>query len=145
MTNDELLADLEVGESVEVAPGVTVERRCFLQTAALGAAALVLPDTGRSAGTASTASTAGDRLSYEEFLAAVNSEVEKRVAAIPKTGEDHYLYWLASHAVRLADVAKPEKVKEFSHELSRANFFLVSPGPKIIIVSPSLRDEAIAF
>jgi len=41
--------DLEIGESAEIAPGVLVERRCFLKTVALSFGAVALPGMAKLA------------------------------------------------------------------------------------------------
>ncbi len=96
--------DLPVGEAVELCPGVVVERRCFLRTAALALGGLVVPGVAR-AGLAA----AGERLTYEQFLAEVIPIAKALVADTSLLGQDRYLYALAAHAVRLADVPVPEQ------------------------------------
>ena len=55
--------ELEIGESLEVAPGVVVERRCFLKSVALTFGSLALPGIA----TAHLARASNERLTYEEF------------------------------------------------------------------------------
>lgn len=95
---------LEIGESSEIAPGVVVERRCFLRSVALAFSSLALPGVA----TAHHPATAGDeRLTYEEFLRDVVPVAKRLVSDTTLAGQHRYLLTLASYAVRLADVPVP--------------------------------------
>lgn len=102
MDTEEAIEQLEIGGTAEVSPGVTVERRCFLKSAALAFGSLSI------AGVA-TAHLGGsnDRLSYEEFLKEVVPVARKLVGDISLAGQQRYLLTLASYAVRIADAPVP--------------------------------------
>ncbi len=95
---------LPVGESAEVAPGVVVERRCFLTMAA--AAFGVSGFSGRVDARARLHPER--RITLEEFLTEVVPVARELKADTSAVGEDRYLHTLASFAVRLGEVALPE-------------------------------------
>ena len=89
---------LALGETLEVAPGVTVARRSFLSiAAALGASALAGPIRAGST----------TRNTWERFLDEA-IPVARDLLKPEAYEEDRYLLALASHAVRIAEVALPE-------------------------------------
>jgi len=103
MTREITFADLEIGETAEVYPGVVVERRCFMRTAALAFSSLAIPGVAL----AQLARASDGRLSYQEFLKDVIPVARQLVIDTSLVGQQRYLLTLASYAVRLADVPVP--------------------------------------
>jgi len=94
--------ELEIGETAEICPGVVVERRCFLKSAAVALGALSIP------GIASAHLARSDeRLTYDEFLKEVVPVAKRLVGDTSLAGQQRYLLTLASIAVRLADAPLP--------------------------------------
>jgi hypothetical protein len=102
MEHEDLIDNLEVGETAQIAPGVTVQRRCFLKSVAVALGSLSIPGIA-------TAHLAGsdERLNYEEFLKEVIPVAKKLVGGISLAGQQRYLLTLASFAVRMADAPVP--------------------------------------
>lgn len=98
--------------NTEIAPGVFIERRFFLKTSAMAAAALLLSlprasraallktraDSAKRAGVLS--STAAGRLSWDEFISET-VPVAQQLLKESALDFDNYLYRIASIAVRL--------------------------------------------
>lgn len=117
-------AKLPLDREIEVARGVRVQRRSFLEFAALGLVAgwlprprrtlLRLPGLPRSSSLAGRFDDGapGSELTYEQFLEQAVPVARELVPGLVKhasrIGEDRYLLALASHAVRLRDVPVPE-------------------------------------
>lgn len=99
-----LHADLPLGEPLRTAPGLSVERRCFLKTTALALGAVSLPGVAPLR----LGETAAASLSLEEFIAEAVPVAEALVADTSLAGQDRYLLTLAALAVRLTDVPRPE-------------------------------------
>jgi hypothetical protein len=102
MKHEDLVNNLDVGETAQIAPGVTVQRRCFFKSVAVALGALSTPGfatarLGRSA----------ERLTYEEFLNEVIPVAKALVGDISLAGQQRYLLTLASFAVRMADAPVP--------------------------------------
>jgi len=96
--------DLPIGDSTETSPGVTVQRRCFLKTAALLLGATVVPGMLPMR----LGATENSELTLEEFLAEAVPVAEAMLKQPDVVGQDHYLLTIASLAVRLGNVAQPE-------------------------------------
>lgn len=116
-------SNLEIGESREIAPGVTVERRSVIQLLTGAAAALALPLTPRLL----AGETARGTLTFDEFLAEANPIAGKLVADTTLAGQDRYLLTLASLAVRLADVEVPE-LRDSEQGVGPGTFVGFNPG-----------------
>jgi len=101
---DEELIDAPLGEWVEVAAGVQVERRSFLTTAAAAFAAAGLPGSA----SARRLDPTRDAFALEDFLREAIPVARELVADTSRAGQDRYLHALATLAVRLADVSPPE-------------------------------------
>ncbi len=103
---------LPVGESAEVAPGVVVERRCFLTLAAAAFGVAGFSERADARGRRHPPAHMGvcteGRITLEEFLAEVVPVARELKADTSAVGEDRYLHTLASFAVRLGAVAPPE-------------------------------------
>src|SRR5262249_12573009 len=123
MTQDEMLEGLPVGEETEIAPGVIVERRCFLTMVALAFSAAAIPGVAK----AQIPKPEGGRLSYEEFLKEVIPVAKKLVGDTSLVGQDHYLITLASYAVRLADAPVPE-MRDSGQGVGPGTFVGLNPG-----------------
>lgn len=95
---------LPLGLPVETSPGVVVERRCFLKTVAVALGAVAIPGLRPSRVGATSAAT----LSIEEFIDEVVPVARELVKDPSIVGQDRYLMTLASYAVRLADVPRPD-------------------------------------
>jgi hypothetical protein len=96
--------DLPWGEPVRVEPGLVVARRGFFGTVAAACAAASLPGSS---------SVWRSRLgphdwTVEEFVREVTPVCKQLVADTSARGQDRYLLVLASHAVRLGAVPRPE-------------------------------------
>lgn len=96
--------DLRIGESTETAPGVIVERRCFLKTAAILLGAVAIPGLAPLR----LGATEHSALSIEEFLAEAVPVAEAMLENPSLLGQDHYLLTIAALAVRLGPVAQPD-------------------------------------
>ena len=102
MDDEQLINDLEIGETTEVSPGVLVERRCFLKSVALAFGALSIPGIATA-----HLGKSDERLSYEEFLKEVLPIAKKLVGDVSLAGQQRYLLTLAAYAVRLTDAPVP--------------------------------------
>jgi len=92
----------------EIAPGVVIERRRLL---ALPAAALLAAWTTRQGELASKPASApseSGRLTFEQFLAEAVPGASARAADTSPRGQDAYLWYLASLAVRILEVPEPK-------------------------------------
>jgi hypothetical protein len=121
--------ELEIGESSEVAPGVVVERRCFLKSIALTFGSLALPGIA----TAHLARASNERLTYEEFLKEVVPVARRLVSDTTLTGQHRYLLTLASYAVRLAEVPVPA-MRDSGQGAGPGTFIGANPGGDPFIV-----------
>lgn len=97
-------ADLPFGESTETEPGVIVERRCFLKTAAILLGAVTLPGLAPLR----VGATQSPTLTMEEFLAEAVPVANALLENPSRVGQDHYLLQVASLAVRLGEVEQPD-------------------------------------
>lgn len=97
-------APIPLGTSIEIHPGVVVERRDVLTTIGALFAAAGLPGMAR----ASTLDPARDAFAFEDFLKEAVPIARQLVADTSMAGQDRYLYAIAAIAVRLADVPEPE-------------------------------------
>lgn len=104
MTQDEQLELLPVGETLEVQSGVTIERRSFLRMLSVALGLAAIPGIA----TARFLKLAKEPLTFAEFLTEVIPTAKKLVADTTLAGQDRYLQFLASYAVRVTDVAQPE-------------------------------------
>ena len=100
--HDQIIEELEIGQTAQISPGVILERRCFFKSAALAFGALSIPGVA----TAQLASS-NERLTYEEFLKEVVPVAKTLVSDISLAGQQRYLLTLASYAVRMADAPVP--------------------------------------
>lgn len=123
MVSDELTETLPLGESVEVSPGVVVERRSFFSLLALALSSVVLPRVA----SAKLASLGNERLSFEEFLTEVIPVARQLISDTTLTGQDRYLQTLASYAVRLVDVPVPE-MRDSGQGAGPGTFIGFNPG-----------------
>ena len=103
MTQEITAEDLEIGQTAEISPGVVVERRCFLRSAALAFSSLAIPGVA----TANLARQSSEPLPYEAFLKEVVPIAKRLVADTSLAGQHRYLLTLASYAVRLSEVPVP--------------------------------------
>lgn len=128
MDDATMINELEVGETAEIAPGVVVERRCFLKSVALVFGALSIP------GLAATRRGASDeRLTYEQFLIEAVPIARKLVSDISLAGQQRYLLTLASYAVRLADAPLPP-MRDSGQGAGGGTFIGAIPGSDPFIV-----------
>jgi hypothetical protein len=128
MGYDTTIEDLEIGETAQIAPGVVVERRCFLKSAALALGALSIP------GSATAHLAASDeRLTYEEFIKEVVPVARKLVGDTSLAGQQRYLLTLASCAVRLADAPVPP-MRDSGQGAGGGTFIGAIPGSDPFIV-----------
>jgi hypothetical protein len=102
MEDEGTIEELEIGETVEVSPGVIVERRCFLKSVALAIGTLSIPGVATA-----QLGRSNERLTYEEFLKEVVPLAKKLVSDTSLAGQQRYLLTLASYAVRMADAPVP--------------------------------------
>jgi hypothetical protein len=102
--HDEITQQLPLGESFEVARGVTVERRSFVTTAAALFAAANLPGLA----SARKLDPRRDSMSYEDFLREVLPIAKRLVADTSLRGQDLYLHAVAACAVKLGEVPVPD-------------------------------------
>jgi hypothetical protein len=114
---------LPLDEPVSIAPGVLVERRCFLKTVALALGAVAVP--GSLLALAPSAS--GERLTFEEFLETTIPVARRLVADTSAAGQNVYLQTLASYAVRLVDVPTPP-MKDSGQGAGPGTFIGFNPG-----------------
>jgi hypothetical protein len=105
MSMHEPSESLPLHESHSPAPGLVVERRCFMASAAAAFAAAGLP---AFAG-ARALDPRVDVLDLGQFLAQVVPLARALVADTSFAGQARYLHTLAAHAVLLGDVAQPER------------------------------------
>jgi hypothetical protein len=129
LTREMMAEELEIGEAAEMSPGVVVERRCFLRTAAIAFRSLAVPGVA----TAQLARASDVRLSYEEFLKEVIPVAKKLVSDTSLTGQHRYLLTLASYAVRLADVKVPA-MRDSGQGAGAGTFIGAVPGGDPFIV-----------
>jgi len=96
--------ELPLGERIEIEPGVTVERRCFLKTAAVALGGVAAP------GLATPKLGTRDRsaLALDEFVAEVVPIAKALLKDPSLAGQDRYLLTIASYAVRLEAVPEPQ-------------------------------------
>ena len=120
--------ELEIDETAEVFPGVIVERRCFLKTAAVALSTLSIPGIA-------TAHLAGsdERLTYDEFLKEIVPIAKRLVADTSFAGQQRYLLTLASCAVRLADAPVPP-MRDSGQGAGPGTFLGACPGGDPFIV-----------
>ncbi len=121
---EDRIEGLPIGETAEVAPGVTVERRCFLTTLALALGSFALP---------ATAKPSDGGISYEDFLKEVIPVAKKLVADTSLAGQQRYLLTLAAYAVRLADVSVPQ-MRDSGQGAGPGTFIGSNPGGDPFIV-----------
>lgn len=120
--------ELPLGIRVETDPGVIVERRCFLKTAAIALGAVAVPGFAPLR----LGETDAESLSLEEFIAEVVPVARALVKDESLAGQDRYLLTVASYAVRLVDVPVPE----FRESGQGPGAFIGSngaPGPFVIL------------
>lgn len=128
MRREVTIEELEIGETAEVAPGVVMERRCFLKSVALAFGALSIP------GIATARLAASDyRLTYEEFLKEVVPTAKKLVGDTSLAGQQRYLLTLASYAVRLSDAPEPP-MRDSGQGAGGGTFIGAIPGGDPFIV-----------
>jgi hypothetical protein len=120
---------LAEGESVEVEPGVVVERRSFLTLAATALAALTLP--GSALAQTRDRSTP---LTFDEFLQDVVPVAKRLVTDVSPTGQDRYLLTLASYAVRLSEVPIPEEWRDSKQGARPGTWIGFNPGGDPFVV-----------
>ena len=96
--------ELPLDEAIETEPGLVVERRCFLKTAAVAFGGVSLP----GAAALRIGETESASLSLEEFIAEAVPVAKQLVGDPSLAGQDRYLLTLAAYAVRLVDVPLPE-------------------------------------
>ena len=120
--------ELEIGEAAEVSPGVVVERRCFLKTAAVALGTLSISPIA-------TAHLAGsdERLTYDEFLKEIVPIAKRLVADTSFARQQRYLLTLASCAVRLADAPVPP-MRDSGQGAGPGTFLGACPGGDPFIV-----------
>jgi len=121
--------ELEIGEAAEISPGVVVERRCFMRTAALAFSSLALPGIV----TTRLARASNAQLSYEEFLKEVIPVARKLVSDTSFAGQYRYLLTLASYAVALADVPVPA-MRDSGQGAAGGTFIGANPGGDPFVV-----------
>lgn len=114
---------LPFDEPVSLAPGVLVERRCFLRTVALALGSVALPGSLL----ARVSRMPGERLTYEEFLETTIPVARQLVADTSAAGQNAYLQMLAAHAVRLVDVPTPP-MKDSGQGAGPGTFIGFNPG-----------------
>jgi hypothetical protein len=95
--------ELPLQESIETEPGLVVERRCFLKTAALALGAVAIPGLA----TSKLGQTERSALTMDEFIAEVVPIAKALLEDPSLAGQDRYLLTIASHAVRLEAVPEP--------------------------------------
>lgn len=120
--SEEFEDGLPLGRPTRTAPGLVVERRCFLalSAAALAGAGLARPAYARLA--------PGDALTFDEFLVAVLPEARKLVADTSADGQDAYLRAVAREAVRLGDAPQPSW-RDSGQSLGPGTFIGANLGP----------------
>ncbi len=128
MDDQEIIDGLEIGDSAEVSPGVIVERRCFLKSAALALGSLAVPGVARA-----NLAASNERLTYEEFLKEVVPVARKLVSDISLAGQQRYLLTIASYAVRMADAPVPA-MRDSGQGAGTGTFIGAIPGADPFIV-----------
>jgi len=123
MTHDDLVEELPVGETTELYPGVVVERRCFFKTVALALSSVAVPGVA----TAQSLKPGNAHLTFDDFLREVIPIARKLVSDTSLSGQDLYLYTLASYAVRLMDVPIPE-MRDSGQGVGPGTFIGFNPG-----------------
>jgi hypothetical protein len=121
--------ELEIEESATVAPGLVVERRCFMSAVSLTLASLAIP----SAAAARSAGSGDGQLTYEEFLKEVIPVAKNLVGNASFAGQQRYLLALASYAVRLADVPVPS-MRDSGQGAGPGTFIGSNPGGDPFVV-----------
>lgn len=121
-------ADLPVGETVAVSPGVTVQRRCFMALAAS-----VLASAPVAAASRIRPAPRSGPLDFEQFLDEVIPVAQELVADKSPFGEDLYLHTVAAFAVRLGSVPVPE-LREFGPTAGPRRLLGVNPGGQGFVV-----------
>ncbi|MFT5051031.1 MAG: hypothetical protein ACI8QZ_002438 [Chlamydiales bacterium] len=120
--------ELPLGERVEVESGVTVERRCFLKTAAVAFGVVAVP--GRPELRIGASESAA--LTLEEFLVEAVPVAKALVEDPTLAGQDRYLLTLAAYAVRLEGVPVPE-LRPTSQDGGVSIGLNGAPGPFVIL------------
>jgi hypothetical protein len=122
--------DLPLGESVELEPGLLVQRRCFLKTAAIALGSIAMPGALPSVADASARSD----WSIEEFVTEVVPVAEALLKDRSLLGQDYYLLTLASYAVQLTNVPEPE-FRDSGQGVGPGTFIGLSgaPGPFVML------------
>ena len=128
MDDQEIIDGLEIGDSAEVSPGVIVERRCFLKSAALALGSLAISGVARA-----NLGASNERLTYEEFLKEVVPVARKLVSDISLAGQQRYLLTIASYAVRMADAPVPA-MRDSGQGAGAGTFIGAIPGADPFIV-----------
>ena len=128
MDDQEVIDGLEIGDSAEVSPGVIVERRCFLKSAALALGSLAVPGVARA-----NLGASNERLTYEEFLKEVVPVARKLVSDTSLAGQQRYLLTIASYAVRMADAPVPA-MRDSGQGVGAGTFIGAIPGADLFIV-----------
>jgi len=114
---------LPLNETVALAPGILVERRCFLKTVALALGSIAVPGSLL----ARSPSGPGERLTFAEFLETTIPVARRLVADTSPTGQNVYLHMLAAYAVRLVDVPTPP-MKDSGQGAGPGTFIGFNPG-----------------
>lgn len=122
--------ELPLGESIETEPGVILERRCFLKTAAVALGAVAVPGLA----TIRIGATERSTLTIDEFIAEAVPIAKALVKDPSLAGQDRYLLTIASYAVRLAAVPEPE-FRDSGQGAGPGTFIGSngSPGPFVIL------------
>ena len=128
MEHEDLIDNLEVGETAQIAPGVTVQRRCFLKSVAVALGSLSIPGIA-----AAHLVKSDERLTYEEFLKEVIPVAKKLVGDISLAGQQRYLLTLASFAVRMSDAPVPA-MRDSGQGAGGGTFIGAIPGGDPFIV-----------
>jgi hypothetical protein len=124
-----MIEEMEIGEAIEVSPGVVVERRCFMRTVALALISFAVPGvaTGR------LVRSSDGQMSYEEFLREVIPVAKRLVTDTSVAGQHRYLLTLAAYAVRLADVPVPA-MRDSGQGEGAGTFIGANPGGDPFVV-----------
>jgi hypothetical protein len=128
VTYESTTDELEIGETMQVAPGVVVERRCFVKSVVIAFSALSIPGVATA-----RLRNADERLMYEEFLKEVVPVAKKLVSDTSFAGQHRYLLSLAAYAVRLGDVPVPA-MRDSGQGAGPGTFIGANPGGDPFIV-----------
>jgi hypothetical protein len=101
MTDD--LHDLPLGETIEVEPGVLVERRCFLKTLCVALGSLALPGMAPLR----LGATEEPSVEIETFLDAALPHARELLRNPSRLAQDRYLLSVAALSLSLRDVPEP--------------------------------------